>query len=218
MIAVCSPRPPRGLVQPRGAAPVRRVPDARQDRPPRPPAPQRPRRACRPARRDGARRRRPQGPRGTTFAGGRFACMGGVPSRSRACATRCRLHGRPRAAPGQRAGEQPRHPGTRRRSGCSTSRGGVTYEQLSTPWRRIEPTATDQAFSDVPRAPVPGAIFVHSPEQRGGRALEARDRNVRRGSREPIVTTVRGRAGVLGGGGLPPNFYRTHPRPLQRVP
>lgn len=89
--------------------------------------------------------------------------------------------------------------------------GRVTYEQLlHTFWRRIEPTATDRAFSDVGHQ-YRSAIFVHSPEQRAAAERSKREVEASGVFREPIVTVIEDAAVFWVAEDYHQNFYRTHP-------
>jgi len=89
--------------------------------------------------------------------------------------------------------------------------GRVTYEQLlHTFWRRIEPTATDRAFSDVGHQ-YRSAIFVHSPEQRAAAERSKREVEASGVFREPIVTTIEDAPVFWVAEDYHQNFYRTHP-------
>ena len=86
----------------------------------------------------------------------------------------------------------------------------VTYEQLlQVFWRRIDPTATDRAFSDVGHQ-YRSAIYVHTPEQRAAAERSKREVAASGVFREPIVTPVEEAAVFWVAEDYHQNFYRTH--------
>jgi methionine-S-sulfoxide reductase len=87
----------------------------------------------------------------------------------------------------------------------------VTYEQLlHVFWRRIDPTATDRAFSDVGHQ-YRSAIYVHTPEQRAAAERSKREVAASGVFREPIVTPVEEAAVFWVAEDYHQNFYRTNP-------